>query len=202
MEFKNLKALRILTILLAITLTVVSMAGAFVPSIYERDVASMAAQGAGQDLVDLFLVVPLLLISFYSVTRNSKTGTLIFGGTLFYILYSFIIYALGVHFNRLFLLYCATLGLSLYAFILYMMEIRKINISGWFEKAPVNLVSGYIIASLAMVFMIILTIALASMVIMLQVRDISEDLSIAAIFSVLTLSSIIVTILLFRIIKS
>ncbi len=267
MEFKNLRVLRILTILLAVTLTVVSVTGAFLPSTYERDAASMAAQGAGQDLVNLFLVMPLLLISYYSLTRNSKVAALIYGGTLFYIVYSFIIYAFGVHFNRLFLLYCATLGLSLYAFILYMMDIRQIDVSSWFEKAPVKLVSayiifvavifyalwlkavvpaiientvphevsaygllvnpvhvidlafalpgliigallirnklnlGYIIASLAMVFMIILTIALAGMVIVLLVREISEDFTVALVFGVLTLASILVTILLFRKIK-
>ena len=268
MEFRNLRTLRILTILLAISLSVVSVVGAFLPGTYERDAASMAAQGAGQDLVDLFLVVPMLLISFYLLTRNSKAAALVYGGTLFYIMYSFVIYAFGVHFNRLFLFYCASLGLSLYAFILYMMDIQKNDLGSWFEDAPVKLVStyiivvaivfyalwlksvvpalikntippevadndllvnpvhvldlafalpgliigavlirkkqnlGYIIASLALGFMIILTIALATMVIVLVVRDISEDFTVAAVFGVLTLASITVATLMFRKLKT
>ena len=112
------KTLRILTILLAISLAVVSIAGAFFSGTYERDAVSMAAQGVGQDMVDLFLGVPLLLISFFYASRGNRIGSLIYGGILFYIMYSFIIYCFGVHFNQLFLLYCITLGLSLYGFIL------------------------------------------------------------------------------------
>ena len=267
MKLKNLKILRILTILIAFSLTIVSIAGAFLPGTYERDAASMAAQGVGQDLVDLFLVVPLLLVSFNFLARKSRVATLIFGGVLFYILYSFIIYCFGVHFNRLFLLYCATLGLSFYAFILFMMDIRKLDVSSWFDRAPVKLVSiyliivavifyalwlksivpalihntipvevadygllvnpvhvidlafalpgliigavllrkkqnlGFVIASLALVFMIILTIALAGMVIVLVVRCISEDFTIAFVFGVLTLTSVLAAFLLFRTIR-
>ena len=265
---KNLKTLKILTILIALSLTIVSIAGAFLPVTYERDAASMAAQGAGQDLVDLFLVVPLLLVSYYFLTRESRFATLIYGGTPFYILYSFIIYCFGVHFNRLFLMYCTILGLSSYAFILFMTDIRKLDISSWFVRAPVKLVSvyiivvavifyalwlksivpalvsnsipaevaeygllvnpvhvidlafalpaliigailllkkqnlGYIISSLALVFMIILTIALAGMVIVLVVREINEDFTVAVVFGVLTLTSMLAAFLLFRTLRN
>ena len=264
MNLPNLKTLRILTILLAIVLATVSFAGAFLPSTYERDDPSMAAQGVGQDLVNLFLVVPVLLVSFYLTTRNRKVATLVYGGTLFYILYSFIIYCFGVHFNRLFLLYCATLGISLYAFILFMRDVQRLDVGSWFVRAPVKLVSfyllfvaavfyalwlksvvpaliddtvppevadygllvnavhvidlafalpglvigallllqkrelGYLIASLALIFMIILTLALAGMVIMLFVRDISEDFTVAIVFGVLALVTAFISVLMFR----
>lgn len=109
------KTLRILTILLAISLATVSIFGGFIPGTYERDAASMAAQGMGQDLVDLFLVVPLLLLSFIFFRRGSRVASLIYGGTILYILY---------------------------AFILFMAEIRKENVESWFAGAPVKLVSG------------------------------------------------------------
>jgi len=249
--------------LLAISLATVSIFGAFVPGTYERDAVSMAAQGMGQDLVDLFLVVPLLLVSFIFYTRGSRVAALIYGGTLFYILYSFVIYCFGVHFNKLFLHYCVTLGLSVYAFILFMAAIRKEDVGNWFAEAPVKLVSGYLlfvalvfytlwlstllpalisntiprdveeygllvnpvhvvdiafalpglilgsvllwnkrsigylIASIALVFMILLTIALAGMVVMLSVREIGEDFTVAIVFAALALTSIVFTILFF-----
>ena len=62
MDLPYLKALRILTILLVLSLAMVSIAGAFLPDTYHRDSASMAAQGVGQDFVNLFLVVPLLFV--------------------------------------------------------------------------------------------------------------------------------------------
>ena len=96
---KQIKILRILTFLLAVSLAIVSIAGAFFPETYSRDSPSMGAQGAGQDLVDLIVVVPLLLASFHYTSRGSRTAFLIYGGTLFYIMYSFIIYCFGVNFN-------------------------------------------------------------------------------------------------------
>lgn len=264
MNFKNLKSINILSVLLSITLTVVSVAGGFFPGTYEREVPSMAAQGAGQDLVDLFLVVPLLLISLYYTNKNSKVAAFLLGGTLAYIMYSFVIYSMGIHFNQFFLLYTATFGLSLYAFILYLNDMFKENIAGWFENPPrkaigiylifvavvfyalwlksvipaiindtipedvsnydllVNPVhvldmafalpaliiggilimkgkdKGYLIAALSLVFMMILTIALAGMVIMLVIRGISEDYTIATVFGVLTITSLVFTVLLLK----
>ncbi len=55
---KHKKILTILTLLLALSLAVVSIAGAFFPDTYARDSASMATQGIGQDLVDLFVGAP------------------------------------------------------------------------------------------------------------------------------------------------
>ena len=130
-----------LTILLAISLALASIAGAFFPETYVRDSPSMGAQGVGQDLVDLFLAVPLLLISFFYLSRGSRLAILIYGGTVGYIMYSFIIYCFGVHFNQFFLLYCLTLSLSLFAFILLISELRQMQVESWFEAVPVKLIS-------------------------------------------------------------
>ena len=265
---KNLKILRILTILLAISLTLVSIAGGFFAETYARDSPSLAAQGVGQDLVDLFIAVPLLLFSFFYAGRGNRIATLIYGGTLGYVMYSFIIYCFGINFNQFFLLYCLTLSLSLYAFILFFSELKQQHVENWFEGAPVKTVSvslfivagvfyilwlksivpaivqnqvpkevsdygllvnpvhvidlvfalpgiiigavmirrgaglGYIISSIALVFMVLLTLALAAMVVMLLVREISEDFTVAIVFAVLALTSILFSVLLFRSIKT
>lgn len=264
MNVPYLKTLRILTFLLAFSLTIVSLAGAFSPDTYARDSASMAAQGVGQDLVNLFLGVPLLMISFIYAAKGSRISRLIYAGILFYIMYSFVIYSFGVHFNRFFLLYCFTLALSLYAFILVMSGFSKDNVAGWFDYAPARGVSiyiffvalvfyglwlrsiipatisntvpsditdndflvnavhvidlsfalpglilgsvllwrkknmGYVIASISLVFMVFLTIALAAMVLMLVLREISEDFTVALVFGVLSISSLLFAISLFR----
>jgi len=264
---KHIKVLRILTILLALSLAIVSVAGAFLAETYARDAASMEAQGVGQDLVDLLVAVPLLLVSFYHAAKGNRLFTLIYGGTLFYILYSFIIYCFGVHFNQFFLLYCLTLSLALYAFIILFSDLRVRKPELWFEKAPVNLVSvymiviacvfyilwlksivpaiihnevpkdvadyallvnpvhvidlvfalpglivgavlirrnlgmGYIIASFALVFMVLLTLALAAMVLVLVMRGISEDFTIAIVFAVLFVISIGISLVFFRKLK-
>lgn len=138
------KELRIITILLALCLAVVSFAGAFLPDTYARDSVSMAAQGLGQDLVNLFLAVPLLIVTFIYASKGKRIARLLYAGILFYILYSFIIYCFGVHFNRFFLLYCLTLALSLYAFILVMSGLGKEDVALWFGFQPAKGVSIYI----------------------------------------------------------
>ena len=45
MEFTHFRTLRILTLLLALSLSIVSVAGGFFPDTYERDHVSLAAQG-------------------------------------------------------------------------------------------------------------------------------------------------------------
>lgn len=258
MKNNQLKVLSVMSVILVIGLAVVSVFGAFVPSTYVRDAASMAAQGMGQDMVDLFLVVPVLIISLIFLRRGSKWALFLYGGTLFYILYSFIIYAFGVHFNSLFLLYCLILGISLYSFILSLIRFNEMDIERWFDPGlrvrfigiyliivaamfyllwlkdvvpsildntvprsvsdynllvnPVHVIDmaialpglviaavllmkkkrlGYILAPISLVFVIILAVALVGMVVMLKVKGISDDVSIAAIFVVLALISII-----------
>ena len=268
MQFTHLKTLRILTIFLALSLSIVSIAGAFFPSTYERDSVSMAAQGIGQDLVDLFVGVPLLLVTFFFAAKGNRKAALLYAGTLGYIMYSFIIYCFGVHFNQFFLFYCLTLSLSLYAFILVFSDLKRQKVESWFEHAPVKLISvyisfvalvfyvlwlkslvpaiihneipkevsdynllvnpvhvidlvfalpgliigsvliwkekgvGFIISSLALVFMVLLTLALAAMVLVLMVRGISEDFTVAIVFGILSITSVTMLILLFRKMKS
>jgi hypothetical protein len=61
---------------------------------------------------------------------------------------------------------------------------------------------GYIFTPMALVFIILLTIALIGMVIMLQVRDISDDTSVTGIFIVLTIISSIVLFLFLKNIRT
>ena len=257
MSTRQLNQITVLTIIMLVFLSVASFFGFFVDITYARETASMAAQGIGQDLVDLFIVTPAILITLVLMRRNSRIATLIFGGLVFYVFYSFIIYSLGVHFNRMFLIYCFTLGTSLYVFIIYFYRLSRMDIKEWFNEKtpnlglaiffiivaalfymlwlrdvipaiienrvpesvsdydllvnPVHVIDisfalpgliiaaillyrrnnlGYILAPIGLVFMIILTIALAAMIIMTKIKGISEDASIAAIFIILSIVSI------------
>lgn len=133
--------LLVLTILTTIALAVVSVFGAFVPSTYGKETASLAAQGIGQDLFNLVVVAPLLVIFLFLMKKGSKTSIFLYGGLLFYVLYSFIIYSLGIHFNQMFLLYCLILGLSTYAFIVFFYGLDMKAVKSWFAE-PVPVYAG------------------------------------------------------------
>lgn len=105
-----------LSIIDAFLVLLASGAGIFLKSIYARETPSWAVQGIGQDIVNLVAVV-VLFIAAYFVSKGSVKAFLIWSGVLLYLLYGYIIYAFDVHFNSLFLIYVAILGLSFYALV-------------------------------------------------------------------------------------
>src|SRR3990172_3256670 len=96
-------------------MAVTSAAGIFVESVYAKESAAWAAQGVGQDIVNLILVCPALAATAYGAGKGSLRAELVWVGLLIYAVYSYVLYALFVHFNVLFLPYVAVLGLSAYA---------------------------------------------------------------------------------------
>jgi hypothetical protein len=100
----------------AAALTVVaSAAGATVPSIYAKETALWAAQGMGQDVVNLTIAAPALVLTALLARRGAPAATFVWLGLTLYLAYSYVLYAFFVHFNALFLVYVGALGLSVYA---------------------------------------------------------------------------------------
>ncbi|MBN9388264.1 MAG: hypothetical protein J0I20_09455 [Chloroflexi bacterium] len=91
--------------------------------LYKYDSVSLASQGIAQDVVTLFMGVPLLLISLWLYQKSLLRGKLMLAGTLAYFLYTYILYAFNTAFNVLFLDYVALSSLSLFAFILTLMSV-------------------------------------------------------------------------------
>ena len=137
---------------LAILTTVVSYAGIFIESTYSKETINYAAQGIGQDIVNLFFVVPILLITAFFAWRKSKLGLLIWSGALFYLAYSYTIYCFGLHFNHLFIAYCIILGLSFYSLIYFVFSSIHENVSEWFEKKVPCISTGIFLIIIAILF--------------------------------------------------
>lgn len=106
-----------LSVLVAILVLLASGAGLVSASIYARETMSWKLQTYGQDIANLVAVVALLL-AVYFVNRGSVTAFLIWVGILLALIYAYVIYAFALHFNSLFLLYVAILGLSVYALVI------------------------------------------------------------------------------------
>lgn len=90
--------------------------------LYYYDTVSSAAQQQGNDVVTLFVALPLLVASTWMSIRGSLRGRLLLTGTIGFFLYTYLSMCMLTAFNGLFLVYVAIFGLSLYAFILCMMS--------------------------------------------------------------------------------
>src|SRR6266536_2312060 len=102
----------------AILIAVTGYCGLFVKGTYTLETTAWYVQSIGQDIVDLFIIVPVLIITGMMLYKR-KIFAIIFAGTELYIIYTFLIYCFSLRFNYLFLIYCSVLGLSFYSFIYF-----------------------------------------------------------------------------------
>src|ERR1035437_8687591 len=105
----------VLSLVAALLMAIASAAGALSSATYARETVSWAAQGEGQDIVNVLVAFPLLAFSALYVHLGYARAHLVWIGALMYTAYSYVLYAFFVHFGPWFLVYVAILGLSSYA---------------------------------------------------------------------------------------
>lgn len=104
----------------------VSTFGLLTPDFYAQETPNWQAQSTGQDLIDLLLIAPVLLISSLLMYKGNRLSHWIWAGTNLYLVYTFAIYTFSVQFNSLFLFYCINFGLAFYSFLLFLYgEVRR-----------------------------------------------------------------------------
>lgn len=108
---------------LALLVTCSSLAGLLLPWVYAQETRNWTLQAQGQDVGNLLAVVVLLLAA-PSYARGSLRAGLVWLGTLLYLVYAFVIYAMAVHFTHLFLVYVAVLALSAWGVLLHVPRLR------------------------------------------------------------------------------
>ncbi len=86
--------------------------------IYHHDSTFVATLSRGTDVITLFVVVPLLLVSYMFYRRASLRGSVFLIGILLYFLYIGVTYTFSVIFNSLFLVYIALFSTGLFATII------------------------------------------------------------------------------------
>lgn len=114
---------------------VTSLGGLWFGSTYSRETALWVAQAAGQDIIDIALIVPVLLVFAFLTKSGNRSAFLVWLGAMLYTSYTFVIYSFGLHFNSLFLIYCWTLGLSAYAFITLAVQVTPALVKSWFDES-------------------------------------------------------------------
>jgi len=133
-----------LSVLVSVLVAGASGAGIFVKSIYGQETASYAAQGVGQDIVNIVIAVPTLLLSACFLRKNSVGGLLVWLGALIYIVYSYVIYAFSVHFGFLFPVYLAVLGLSFYTLFGSLASLKGTDLDAFASSTKVKTVSVFL----------------------------------------------------------
>jgi hypothetical protein len=137
---------------LAILFAAASAGNIILPDAYARETPSWAAQGLGQDWVDLLVVVPVLLVAAALARRGSRRAGLVLGGAVAYTAYSLVLYAFAVHFNPLFLVYSVALGLSFYALLSVVVACSREDPRSWFSPAPPARAAGVFSTMLGLAF--------------------------------------------------
>lgn len=132
-----------LTIAIAVLAIPVHIAGLMVPSLY-RDPAILLPQNLGTDLVTVALMIPLFGFSCAVMGRWPR-ARLLWLGSLGYFAYAYGMYALGVHWNRLFLAYVALFGLSFYGLLVGLARTQAQEVAaGFTRRTPVRATAVYL----------------------------------------------------------
>ena len=116
---------------LAALIATVSLGGLLIADLYARETPNWRAQTIGQDWFDLVVLVPVLLGCAVGVLRRSRRALLLLGGALAFTVYTFVLYAFAVHFNRMFLVYCAILGGAAFALALLAARLADAPVARW-----------------------------------------------------------------------
>ncbi|HEV2237361.1 MAG TPA: hypothetical protein VGR57_11935 [Ktedonobacterales bacterium] len=129
----------------AMLVLVASAAGLVLKSTYARETPTYALQGIGQDIENIVAALTLLVMS-YLVASGWFKAHLIWAGALLALIYSYAIYAFAVHFNGLFLVYVAILGLSFYALVASLISLpRDRPLPAFASLAITRTISGFLL---------------------------------------------------------
>lgn len=120
---------------LAALVAMASLGGILLPDAYAHESTDWRGQALGQDWFDLVIAAPWLVLCAVGTLRRRGHWHLLLAGALLFTLYTFLIYAFASHFNALFLVYCAALGLSFYLTIVLL---HSLTLTGERPRATVR----------------------------------------------------------------
>jgi hypothetical protein len=134
-----------LSILIVFLTAIASAGGLFLSGLYRDNLLVMSAW-KGNDLVTLFIAIPILVIALVLSRRGSQRAHLIWMGMLDYMLYNYAFYLFAAAFNKFFLVYAALLALSIFALIFGLANLNVEAIARRFRPTtPVKWIAGYML---------------------------------------------------------
>lgn len=140
------------TVPMLLLVLVTSLGGLLYEGMYARETSVWTAQAIGQDIIDLVILVPVLLVSAFLIRAGKRPAFFVWLGAMMYTAYTFVIYSFGLHFNTLFLVYCWTLGLAVYAIITLSVRIRPTRVREWFDVTRHEHVTALFVLAAGVIF--------------------------------------------------
>jgi hypothetical protein len=128
--------------------TLASLLGLLTSWPYKQETENWVLQARGQDIGNLLAVV-VLMMSTIRVRAGSSGATQLWIGTLFYLLYAYVVYAFAVHFNRLFLVYVTILGLVVYTLIAALPTSARPSV---YPRGAVRVFAGWVLIGTGALF--------------------------------------------------
>ncbi len=133
---------------------VAAAVGAFVDGVYRGMTANWAQQTFAQDIADLFVGFPLLLVLAFFAARGSVQALIAWLGVLIATLYTYVIYAFDTPFGHLYLANVALLGLSGWSFGGALTGIDRRAIKERFDDAAPRRSTGWALVAIAALFLV------------------------------------------------
>lgn len=114
--------------------------------LYKHMSADVAVQGIAQDVVTLFLGVPLLLVALLGYRKEAIKSRFLLTGVTGYFFVTYLFYTAMGMYNELFLVYVTLLGLTFFALYNLLASFDSEKVLTYFPiKTPVKFVGGFLI---------------------------------------------------------
>jgi hypothetical protein len=114
--------------------------------IYKMHTVAQVYQVIPHDMVNLFLALPALLISFVFVRKGILKARLFFMAVTLYLLFTYGIYTFYAMYNRLYICYVAIMGLCFYMLFITLKGTDATKVKELFkDNYPNKLVGGFLI---------------------------------------------------------
>lgn len=130
----------------ALGLMLIASAGGLLFNEVYRDNAFVAAIWRGNDWVTLAAAVPIFAGALFASMRGSKRAQIVWLGMLDYILYNFAFYLFAAAFNVFFMVYVASVTLSMFALLFALVNLDAGDLKRSFRpQTPVKWIAGYLL---------------------------------------------------------
>ncbi len=150
-NFHDLRFARILTIVVAILMGMMSLAGLiFSHSIYPSK--ELIHSFLANDVINVVIGLPILVVSVWLTQRNMLIGLLCWPGALLYVIYNYIAYVVGIPINWPSLVYILLILLSAIIIVNLLKHIDQGSVQAQLAGAVPEKFSGWVLLLFGILF--------------------------------------------------